>query len=374
MKVFISSVRRGLEAERDYLPGLVTANGHRPMRFEDFGAQDMSSRGACLGGVNEADIYLLLLGTHYGAEMEDSLISATEEEFNAASSRGIPIYVFKKANAEPDEAQQQFMSRIGNYVEGRFWVEFNDNGSLGVEVTRALQEHRAPAPPFMQMALTSSIAVTWRRDTASVPPPREGFAILETKVTPIEMTSLRPVASLGELATTLAGEARQQGFFGHGDALNIGADADHAWVVRDQPNQQRGGFNERSTDPYAGIYISRAGAVGIFQALPTDMFGTLIDETDLTQRIAVLLRHIVPYLPSSAHIALAAALDPSEGVTEGDPNSIGNRREGRGMRFGHSGALQAPPVDQIPTGTLASHVHDVARDLSTRLMQFIREA
>jgi len=36
VRVFISSVRRGLEAERDALPGLVKAIGHEPVRFEDF--------------------------------------------------------------------------------------------------------------------------------------------------------------------------------------------------------------------------------------------------------------------------------------------------------------------------------------------------
>lgn len=39
MKVMISSVRRGLEPERDALPGLIMALGHEPVRFEDFSAQ-----------------------------------------------------------------------------------------------------------------------------------------------------------------------------------------------------------------------------------------------------------------------------------------------------------------------------------------------
>lgn len=38
MKVFISSVRRGLEVERDSLPGLIQATGHVPRRFEDYTA------------------------------------------------------------------------------------------------------------------------------------------------------------------------------------------------------------------------------------------------------------------------------------------------------------------------------------------------
>ena len=43
MKIFISSVRRGLEDERDALPALISALGHTPVRFEDFSAQSVPS-------------------------------------------------------------------------------------------------------------------------------------------------------------------------------------------------------------------------------------------------------------------------------------------------------------------------------------------
>ena len=57
-------------------------------------------------GVQDADVYLLLLGPNYGAEMNDSAISATGEEFNTATTRGIPIYVFKRRGITPEVAQQ----------------------------------------------------------------------------------------------------------------------------------------------------------------------------------------------------------------------------------------------------------------------------
>jgi len=62
MRVFISSVRRGLESERDALPGLLIATGFEPARFEDFGALPTPSREACVRGVQASDVYLLLLG------------------------------------------------------------------------------------------------------------------------------------------------------------------------------------------------------------------------------------------------------------------------------------------------------------------------
>jgi hypothetical protein len=42
MQVFVSSVRHGLEEERDALPGLVAAIRYVPVRFADFAAQNLS--------------------------------------------------------------------------------------------------------------------------------------------------------------------------------------------------------------------------------------------------------------------------------------------------------------------------------------------
>lgn len=370
MKVFISSVRRGLEAERDYLPDLIRALGHQPLRFEDFGAQDLTSRGACLGGVQEADVYLLLLGPTYGGEMGDSGLSATEEEFNTATGRGLPIYVFRKRDATPDAQQEAFLARVGNYQEGRFWTEFTDNAELGVAVTKALQGHRPPTPPFAQQPLSGAVQVPWRRQRPSLPQVRDNIAVLEVHVLPIEQTTLRPVAALSDLATRLATDARQQGFFGHGDALDINADTENAWAVRNDPNH-RSGWNEVTTDPFAGVYIRRDGALSAFQALPRDMLGSLINETDLVQRLTVLLRHLTPYLPGSANIAVAAAIDPADSVAEGDPHGVGNRTSGL-MGFGRDAVLRAEPADQIASTSLAPHLHEVARDLAARLVHALR--
>src|SRR5688572_23183686 len=72
MRVFISSVRRGLESERDALPGLLIATGFEPARFEDFGALPTPSREACVRGVQASDVYLLLLGPAYGDPLPET--------------------------------------------------------------------------------------------------------------------------------------------------------------------------------------------------------------------------------------------------------------------------------------------------------------
>ena len=371
MKVFISSVRRGLGPERDYLPELILACGHTPLRFEDFGAQDLTSRGACLGGVQEADIYLLILGPHYGTEVDDSGLSPTEEEFNVAMERGIPVYVFVQSGIAVDLAQREFMDRVGNYKDGRFWAEFADHAELGVHVARVLREHREPAPPFRQMALTSQVQVPWRTGQLSVPQTRDGSPVLEVHVLPIESTALRPVAHLAELAVQLASDARRQGFFGHGNALDIASDTELAWAVRADDGVRRGGWNEVRLDPYAGVYVTRGGAVAIFQTLPSDTLGSLVDEQDLAQRFTILLRHVVPYLPEAEHITVAAAIDPADRVMLGDPSTVGHRNSGH-MGLGRGKPVRADPADQVPTPALAPHLHDVSRDLAARIAQALR--
>lgn len=45
---------------------MILALGHEPVMFEDFTAQPVPSREACLEGVRSSDAYLLLLGERYG--------------------------------------------------------------------------------------------------------------------------------------------------------------------------------------------------------------------------------------------------------------------------------------------------------------------
>jgi len=129
-KVFISSVRRGLEEERDSLPALVKAVGHLPRRFEDFTAQPQPSRDAFLAGVEGADVYLLLLGPHYGDPIFDSGLSPTEEEWTVGKRRGIPILVFRKLDVDLDDAQLAFAKRVEDYVTGRFRDTFSTTADL----------------------------------------------------------------------------------------------------------------------------------------------------------------------------------------------------------------------------------------------------
>ena len=142
MRVFISSVRRGLEEERDALPPLIRAIGHEPRRFEDYTAQPVPSREACLRGVEEADAYVLLLGEHYGDKMPDTGSSPTEEEWTVARRRGIPILAFRKRDVALDADQAAFIKRVEDYAAGVFREAFSTTAELLTSVVAALRDLR----------------------------------------------------------------------------------------------------------------------------------------------------------------------------------------------------------------------------------------
>jgi hypothetical protein len=122
VRVFISSVRYLLKDERSALPPFLRVLGHEGLRFEYFTAQDVSSREACLAGVDAADVCVLLLGPRYGDPFPGTGLSPTAEEFQAARNRQIPILVFAKKTDEPDEpAQAAFKDQVGHWVNGRLW-------------------------------------------------------------------------------------------------------------------------------------------------------------------------------------------------------------------------------------------------------------
>ena len=114
VKVFISSVRRGLEEERGSLRGLIAAVGHTPLAFEDFTTQPVPPRQACLDGVAAADAYLLLVGPNYGHRFDDTNQSPTHDEWVAATA-GIPRLVFLKEGVDLDDDQQEIYRSVSSY-------------------------------------------------------------------------------------------------------------------------------------------------------------------------------------------------------------------------------------------------------------------
>ncbi len=139
-RVFISSVTEGLRQERTALPGLIRALGMDPVRFEDFTALPEPSRDVCLQAVGTSDVYLLLLGEHYGTPFPDTGLSPTHEEYRAAINKGIPRLAFRRHGVTMESAQAAFAAEVEAYETGLFRGSWEEVGELLSAVSDALAQ------------------------------------------------------------------------------------------------------------------------------------------------------------------------------------------------------------------------------------------
>lgn len=201
MKVFISSLISGMEAERAAVKRAVEVLGHQTIMAEDFGAKASSPQIACLAGLRDADLVVLVLGPRYGAKQASGL-SATHEEFREAQSRK-PILTFvQDADAEPD--QFALIQEAGGWERGLFRASFTTAQELGERVSRALYDHAianatAPLDPAILAARTSELLPERRRDGST--------ALLQLAVAAgPQQTVLRPA----EMEASALSEALEQ--------------------------------------------------------------------------------------------------------------------------------------------------------------------
>ena len=154
MKIFISSVIVGFELFRDAVEEAAQALGHEVIRAENFAATDSSSRIACLRGVREADLIVLLLGERYGTALPPKGISPTHEEFLEAKNEK-PILVFKQSGVSAEAAQISFIELVEAWDEGHHRRAFADADELKREVLRAIHEYelRSASMPVDAVAM-----------------------------------------------------------------------------------------------------------------------------------------------------------------------------------------------------------------------------
>ncbi|MBB4606499.1 hypothetical protein GGR59_002765 [Xanthomonas arboricola] len=147
MKVFISSLISGMGAERAAVKQAIELLGHQAIMAEDFGALASSPQVACLNGVREADLVILVLGPRYGAKQAGG-VSATHEEVNEARNRK-PLLMFVQSGMEAEPDQRTLIEEIGKWQGGQLWDGFTSASDLGQKVTRGIHRFeltRAVAP------------------------------------------------------------------------------------------------------------------------------------------------------------------------------------------------------------------------------------
>lgn len=367
--VFISSVRRGLEGERDYLPGLLRASGHQPQRFEDFSAQPVPSRDACLAGVEATEAYLLLLGPHYGDPLPDTGKAPTEEEFTVAKNRGIPILVFRKTGDTADDRQQDFIKQVGDYQRGRFWKEFRDNGDLAIAVLDSLREVARQETPLRWEPTDTMPTVRWRSDRPALAGSAIGDApVLEAHLASVTARPVLTVSALAPLTSQLARTGRGAGLFPESAGVNLGSDASSVWAVN-LGEIPRGGWNQVHRAGPAGIAVDRDGSVLVFRPLVRDSLGALVDQASLAGELEFMLRLGYEVLPAGvSEFAPVAGLGSISGIAEGDPAGIGHRHGVSSLRMPTDTPVRTIADVEVAATALPAGIPEIARELAARVL------
>lgn len=118
MKIFISSLITGMEPFRLAAKEAIIQLGHDPIMAEDFGARPHSPQIACLDGLRQSGLVVLILGSGYGAKQPTGL-SATHEEYREAK-QGHPVIAFVQENVERAGDQAAFVKEVQAWEGGLF--------------------------------------------------------------------------------------------------------------------------------------------------------------------------------------------------------------------------------------------------------------
>lgn len=374
MKVFLSSVRRGLEEERANVASTISAMGHEVVRFDDFGAVNATSRVACLNAVRSADCYLLLLGPNYGSPDADTGLSPTEEEYNTARANGIPILTFNKSGIDMEPRQVAFCGRVGSYSAGRFWASFSGLGDLGPAVISALRGLDTGAPPVSWQSIAplaaSPVHESSTRGPVAAP---QGSCIVEVHVIPVDQVPLRRPSEHSRLRDQVIATMRTSNFVAPSDPLCEINDRSSVHVQRPSaPVRAGSGWDGRTTDPYRGMRLGQAGAGAAYLCLPRDTMGSLTNSEDLTAHVQELLEQVTPFVAAEAKSLAVTANLLDDGMTAiGDPAQVGSRRSGA-MGYGRSN-ICLPADAAVSMASLTAVPYEVARDVAARLCEALRD-
>lgn len=345
MKVFLSSVSRGLREERVFATSILRAVGHEVVRFEDFGATPSSSRAACLDALAVADVYVLILGRIYGDRMTDTGIAPTEEEFNFARASSKPILVFRQIGVEPDLDQQLFIQTVGDYATGRFWAEFASVNELGPALLEAVGTVHLTPPDVVWHPIEPVPYRPINGGGAGWPQRPTYSPVLETHVLPLGVIPLRPVSADASLVVDLINRLRAVHLVDAGAPIVEIHDDEGPHVQRpSSPQRDSYSSNGLTRDPYCGVRVARNGRICAYQALPSDTLGSITNQAELQARIATLLDLVAPWLPSeSTQVALASCLCDDGRTLLGDTGNLGRRSS---ATLGHG-------IDAVPLASSA---------------------
>lgn len=152
-QVFISSTYSDLKEERGKVMQTVMALDCIPAGMELFAAIDAEQLEFIKKIIDDCDYYILIIGGKYGS-MTDEGISYTEEEYNYAVSKGIPVIAFLHNNINQltgdkidlDQTKREkleaFRDKVSTGRLVKFWNNADElNGQVAVSLTQTIKTY-----------------------------------------------------------------------------------------------------------------------------------------------------------------------------------------------------------------------------------------
>lgn len=215
MKMFISSLIAGFAAQRQASKLGVTTLRHEPVMAEDFGALPTSPQIACLQGLRQSDMVVLILGDSYGAVQPGSGLSATHEEYREARQTK-PVLAFVQQGVTPDPQQAAFIAEVQGWEGGLFRGGFTDPADLQAGVIRALHDNEVAT--VVGAVDPDELA---RRAAALIPPENRNMVSGASLDVALAMGPTQRILRPVEIeASTLAETMLQSALFGSNQILD----------------------------------------------------------------------------------------------------------------------------------------------------------
>ncbi len=362
MKIFISSLITGMEAFRAATREAITELGYEPVMAEDFGAKVHSPQVACLDGIRQSGLVVLLLGAEYGARQTSGL-SATHEEYREAKGNR-PIIAFVQDGLTPEADQAEFIKEVQAWEGGLFRGNFSTPEQIKGRVIRAIHEWQVSTaagpldPDELLHKAVSSVTVEQDKHRHGTP-----CLVLSVAAGPTQAVMRPSEIEKPELARGLL----QAALFGENAIFTTEAGNENGVEGNSLVIQQERGERVIKLDPQGGqlfrLKLEQQGMVGmvvIKEQLEQQIVSALkyaawvLDQIDPTQRLT--------------HIALAVSITDAISIVirtqaehDASPNSFSmgfGQQENRPVHL-------TPP--HRPRAALSHEAEHLAEDLITLL-------
>ena len=212
---------------------------------------------------------------------------------------------------------------------------FRDNFASAVDLQAKVVAALAKLPELGRTAewrpLTAPISLEWRGNWTEPRDPESlgAGAQIELHAVPIDPVRLS-ARQLRDTSESIARRLRALGLVSISAAINVGSDSTAAWALPASP-PLRWNWNEPRPEVTLGVRLSASGQRSIWQQLPSDGMGSLLDPEDLPTRVAGLLRLLGQVAPlTETRWALGIGLRPSVTLSVGPLSSLGQRTSALG--------------------------------------------